>query len=85
MLFPNKMIIIKSRRMRWAGQVATLGENGNVYRVWWKSQKRPLERIGRRWEENIKIDLRERGWVWIGLIWLRIWASGGFLLTFCFH
>jgi hypothetical protein len=34
--------------------------------------KRPLGRP-RRWEDNIKINLREIGWVaWTGLIWLRI-------------
>jgi hypothetical protein len=39
--------------------------------------KRPLGRPTRTWVDNIKMDLRETGW--IGLIWLRIGASGGLL------
>jgi hypothetical protein len=43
--------------------------------------RRPLGRPRRRWEDNIKIDLREVGWgwAWIGLIWLRIGTGGGLL------
>jgi hypothetical protein len=34
-------------------------------------EKRPLGRPARRWEDNIKMDLRVMGWVvWTGLIWL---------------
>jgi hypothetical protein len=45
--------------------------------------KRPLGRPRCRWEDNIRMDLRERenGVVWTGLIWLRIGTSGGFLWT----
>jgi hypothetical protein len=46
--------------------------------------KRSLGRPRRRWEDNIKMDLTETRWdgvVWTGLIWLRIGAGGGFLLT----
>jgi hypothetical protein len=39
--------------------------------------KKPLGRTRRRWVDNIKMDLREMGW--IGLIWLRIGTSGGLL------
>jgi hypothetical protein len=40
----------------------------------------PLGRPRRRWVDNIKMDLREIGWVvWIGLMWLRIRTSGGLL------
>jgi hypothetical protein len=46
---------------------------------WWESQKRPLARPRRTWVDNIKIDLRQDGMVWIGLIWLRIGTSGGLL------
>jgi hypothetical protein len=54
---------IKSRRMRWAGHVARMGEGRNVYRVLvGKSEgKRPLERPRRRWEDGIKTELREIG------------------------
>jgi hypothetical protein len=39
--------------------------------VWWESQKRPLGRSTRRWEDNIKMDLRDIGWRgmdWIDLV-----------------
>jgi hypothetical protein len=54
---------IKSRRMRWAGHVARMGEGRNVYRVLvgQPEGKRPLERPRRRWEDGIKMDLREIG------------------------
>jgi hypothetical protein len=56
--------IIKSRRMRWAGHVARMGEKRNVYRLLvGKSEgKRPLGRPRRRWMNNIKMDLLEIGW-----------------------
>jgi hypothetical protein len=42
--------------------------------------RRPLGRPRRRWEDNIKMDLQELGWVaWTGLIWLRIGIGGGLL------
>jgi hypothetical protein len=55
---------IKSRRMRWAGHVARMGRGRNVYRVLLGKPKgkRPLERPRRRWEDGIKMDLREMGW-----------------------
>jgi hypothetical protein len=55
---------IKSRRMRWAGHVARMGEGRNVYRVLVGKPegKGPLERPRRRWEDGIKMDLREIGW-----------------------
>jgi hypothetical protein len=55
---------IKSRRMKWAGHVARMGERRNLYRVLVGKPegKRPLERPRRRWEYGIKMDLREIGW-----------------------
>jgi hypothetical protein len=55
--------LIKSRRMRWAGYVARMGEGTGVYRVLVGRPecKRPLGRPTRRWEDNIKLDLREIG------------------------
>jgi hypothetical protein len=55
--------VIKSRRMRWAGHVARRGEGRDVYRilVGRPEGKRPLVRSWRRWEDNIKMDLRKRG------------------------
>jgi len=42
--------------------------------------KRPLGRTKRRWEDSIRIDVREIGWnMWTGFIWPRIGTSGGLL------
>ena len=59
--------VIKSRRMRWAGHVARKGEGRGVYRVLVGEPegRRPLGRPRRRWEDNIRMDLREVG-VWTG-------------------
>jgi hypothetical protein len=68
--------------MRWAGHIARMGENRTAYRILVRKPegKGPLGRHRRRWEDNIKIDLRKIGWVvWTGLIWLRIWTGGGLL------
>jgi 3-oxoacyl-ACP reductase-like protein len=69
---PNIVRVIKSRRMRWAGNIARLGEKRDVYMVLvGKSErKRPLGRPRCRWEDNIKMDLQEAGcggMDWIGL------------------
>jgi hypothetical protein len=60
---PNIVRVIKSRRLRWAGNVARIGEGRGVYRVLVGSTegKRPLGRPRSRWEDNIKMDLREIG------------------------
>jgi hypothetical protein len=54
----------KSRRMRWAGHVARKGEGRNVYRVLEGKPKvkRTLGRPRSRWEDGIRMDLREIGW-----------------------
>jgi hypothetical protein len=55
--------VVKSRRMRWAGHVARMGEDRGVHRVLVgkPGEKRPLGRPRRRWEDNIKMDLQEVG------------------------
>ena len=55
--------MVKSRRMRWAGNVACMGEDRGVHRVsvGKPEGKRPLGRPRRRWEDNIKKDLQEVG------------------------
>ena len=60
---PNIVRVVKSRRMRWAGHVARLGEGRGVHRVLVGKPegKRPLGRPRRRWEVIIKIDLQEVG------------------------
>jgi hypothetical protein len=61
---PNIIRQIKSRRMRWAGHVARMGEERNMYRVFIGKPegKGPLGRPRRRWEDGIRMDLREIGW-----------------------
>src|SRR5215470_12726262 len=60
---PNIVRVVKSRRMRWAVHVARMGEGRGVHRVLVGKPegKRPLGRPRRRWEDNIKMDLREMG------------------------
>ena len=60
---PNIVRVIKSRRMRWAGHVARMGEGKNMYRVLVGKPegKRQLARPRRRWEDNIKMYLQEVG------------------------
>jgi hypothetical protein len=55
---PSIIIIIKSKRMRWAGHVARMREKRNVYRllVGKPEGKRLLGRPRRRWIDNIKMD-----------------------------
>jgi hypothetical protein len=69
---PNNVRMIKSRRLRWAGHVARMREGRGVYRVLVgrPEGKRPLERPRRRWEDNIKLDLRETGID--GTNWIRL-------------
>jgi hypothetical protein len=52
--------MIRSRRVKWAGHVVGMGEKRNAYRVLVRKLegKRPLGRSRRRWEDNIKMDLR---------------------------
>jgi hypothetical protein len=58
---PNIIRQMKSRRMRWAGHVARIGEDRNVYRVLMGEPegKRPIGRPRRRWEDGIRMDLTE--------------------------
>jgi hypothetical protein len=59
----NIVRVIKLRRMRWARHVARMGEGRGIYGVLVgrPEGKRPLGRPRRRWEDNIKLDLRETG------------------------
>jgi hypothetical protein len=69
---PNIVRVIKSRRVRWAGHVARMGEGRGVYRVLVGKPegKRPLGRPRHRREDNIELDLREIGID--GANWLRL-------------
>jgi hypothetical protein len=58
--------------MRWAGHIARMAEKRNAYRILLGKPegKRPLGIPRRRWEENIKIELRETGWG--GMDWIEL-------------
>ena len=58
---PNIIRNLKSRRLRWAGHVARMEQSRNAYRVLVGNpeSKRPLGKPSRRWDDNIKMDLRE--------------------------
>ena len=58
---PNIVWMIKSRRMRWAGHVARMGEEREVYRVLVGKPegKRPLGTPRLRWVDNIRMDLQQ--------------------------
>jgi hypothetical protein len=69
---PNIIRVINSRRMRWVGHVARMGEGRGVYRVLVGKLegKRPLGRPRHRWEDNIKMGRT-------GFDWLSTGSSGG--------
>jgi hypothetical protein len=69
---PDIIRQVKSRRMRWAGHVARMGEDRKVYKVLAGKPegKRPLGRPRRRWEHGVRMDLREIG---LGSVdWIRL-------------
>jgi hypothetical protein len=66
--------------MRWPGYVARMREKTDACRTGGKPErKQSLGRPRRKWVDNIKMDHRDIGVVWTGLIWLQIGASGGLL------
>jgi hypothetical protein len=69
---PNIIRMIESRRMRWSGHVARMGETRNAYRtlVGNPEGNRPLRRPRRRSVDSVKIDLREVGWD--GMDWIEL-------------
>jgi hypothetical protein len=73
---------IKSKRIRWAGHVARMGEGRNMYRVLMGKPegKSPLEISRRRWEDGHKIDLRAMAArLSTRFTWLRIGTVVGLL------
>jgi hypothetical protein len=69
---PDIMRQVKSRQMRWVGHVARMGEERKVYKVLLGKPEgnRPLGRPRRRWEDGIRMDLREIGLG--GADWIRL-------------
>ena len=79
----NSVRVIKSRRMRWTGHVARVGEGRGVYwgLLWKPEVKRPLGRPRRRWENNIKMDLLIVGCV--GMDWIKLTQDWGQVAGTC--
>jgi hypothetical protein len=69
---PNIISQMKSRRMRWAWHVPHEGEERKLYKVivGKPEGKRPLDRPRRRWEDGIKMVIRETGWG--GVDWINL-------------
>jgi hypothetical protein len=83
-LFSSQNIIrqITSRRMRWAGHVTRMGEERKLYKVLVRKPEgmSPLGRLRRRWEDGIRMDLKEIGLGGCsGSNCLRIGTGGGLL------
>jgi len=85
---PNIVRVVKSRRMKWVGHVVRMGEGRGVHRVLVGKPegKRPLGRPKRRWEDNIKMDLREVGgggdWMELAQDRDRWWALVNMVMKF---
>jgi hypothetical protein len=69
---PDIIRQVKSRRIRWAGHVARMREERKVYKVLMGKPegRRPLRRPRRRWEDGVRMDLRE---ICLGCVdWIRL-------------
>jgi hypothetical protein len=75
-LFPVIIRQIKSTRMGWAGHVARMEQERNVYRVLLENAKgkRPFGRLRKIWEDGITVDLREIDW---GIEWIQLAQGSG--------
>ena len=64
---PNIISVIKCRRLKWAGHVARMEEGRSVFKMLTgkPTRKRPLGRPTRRWEDNIRMNLKEIGIDWV--------------------
>ena len=79
---PDIVRVTKSRRMRWKGNVASMGDRRGVYRVLVGKPegKSQLGSHRRKWEDTTKMDLQEVGCgVWAGSSWIRIGTGVGHL------
>jgi hypothetical protein len=79
---PHIIWLIKSRRLRWTGHVARMGESrgADMVLVGRREGSRPLRKPRRKWKYSFKMDLREVGWgARTGSIWFRLGTGGGLL------
>jgi hypothetical protein len=69
---PHIIKVMESRRMRWVGYVACMGDMRNLYNslVGKPEVKKLLRRARHRWEDNIRMDFRETGWE--GVDWIHL-------------
>jgi hypothetical protein len=60
---PNIVRVNKSRRLRWAGRVAKMEESRSAFKIVTSTliDKRTLGKLRRRWEDNIRMDLKKMG------------------------
>jgi hypothetical protein len=80
---PNIIRMTKSRKMRCAGHVVRGGKMRNAFKilVGKSEENRPIKRPKRRWEDNIKMNLRKKYWAtWIGFM-----RRQGPVAGFCEH
>jgi hypothetical protein len=79
---PDIIRQVKSRRMRWAGNVARMGEVRKMYKVLVGKPegKRPVGRLRRRWEDGIRMNLMGIGWVGGGVERTQLAQDRGLLL-----
>jgi hypothetical protein len=77
--------MIKSKKRRWARHGARMAEKRNAYRILLGKPegKRPLGTPRRRWEDNIKMDLRDIGWG--GMNWIDLAQDRGPVEASCEH
>jgi hypothetical protein len=76
---PNTIRAIKSRRMKWAGHVARVGERRGVYRVLVRKTEGKIHLEDRSVDRRLILRWIFRKWTWTGLIWLRTGTGGGYL------
>jgi hypothetical protein len=67
---PSIIRMIRSKKVRWAGNVTQMGRTRMHICYWWKDRKRPLGRVWHSWVDNIKMDLGELGWG--GMDWIDV-------------
>jgi len=81
---PHIVLVIKSRRKKWAGHVARMGERKGVYRilVGKPEGRRPLGTPSLRREDNIKMNLLEVDWIELAQHMDRRWSLVNAVINF---